>query len=229
MKSIVIGFNKNTSGFSHVPSYVSRSEYTFTIPILPALSIVYIQFPGFNASSYSLSEDFMIDGKTISIVLDNIYENGLDIIINYNGVRDYSLLFPWVGNVKLRERLGQFYEEAEKSFESGAWLSFALMCGAVFEGALYARNVSGKNYYKRICNAAENQIISERTRKIMNEVKDFRNYVHVDEDRNGVSRYELPYVTRTNAMDIRSVLDEIIVNFSMTHIEAGECKNWNTN
>lgn len=32
----------------------------------------------------------------------------------------------------------QFYEEAEKNFELGSRLSFTLMCGAVFEGMLYA-------------------------------------------------------------------------------------------
>ncbi len=44
------------------------------------------------------------------------------LVIHYHGLKDYSLLFPWVNNNDLRKRLGEYYKEAELNFDSGAWL-----------------------------------------------------------------------------------------------------------
>ncbi|HEY5601704.1 MAG TPA: hypothetical protein VIM41_01195 [Gammaproteobacteria bacterium] len=46
-------------------------------------------------------------------------------------------MFPAVSTPERKESLANYYEEAEKCFDAGAWLSFMLMCGAVFEGLLY--------------------------------------------------------------------------------------------
>ena len=81
------------------------------------------------------------------------------------------------------------------------------MCGAIFEGVLLAKGLK-ESLSKKIEKARNNGIIDERTQQVMNSVNDFRNLVHA-------YKYDKSYVTRANAMDIRSVLDRIIVDFSM--------------
>lgn len=65
--------------------------------------------------------------------------------IYFYGIRDYSLLFPKI-NKNLAKRLGLYYKEAEKCLENVLWLSYALMCGAIFQGILFSKYGSSKTY-----------------------------------------------------------------------------------
>ena len=103
----------------------------------------------------------------------------------------------------MRVRLGEFYREAELNFDGGAWLSFALMCGAIFEGILYAKLEINKGFKELIKAAFTDSKITSQTRDIMDMVREYRNLVHSN-------KYKDPYITRANALDIRTTLDKLI-------------------
>ncbi|WP_258166065.1 hypothetical protein [Bacillus sp. MYb209] len=101
------------------------------IPILPAFSVEYfsVEYRGdlvFSGTRDDLNTDIVIVETDRSVLHD--FEE-ISVVIHYNGIRDYSLLFHWVIKDGLKRDLGSFYEEAEKNFDQGAWLSFTLMCG----------------------------------------------------------------------------------------------------
>jgi hypothetical protein len=68
------------------------------------------------------------------------------IVIFYHGIRDYGLLFPSITPLTLQARMGEFYREAEIAFDAAAWLTFMLMCGALFEGILFHKMGANKNW-----------------------------------------------------------------------------------
>lgn len=126
------------------------------------------------------------------------------LVIHYHGIRDYSLLFPHIASRELQRRLGQFYEEAEVSFENGAWLAFALMAGAIYEGMLFHYDgCKEDNFAKLISLGKENKILDEFSAGIMTRTRELRNLVHP-------GRANEPFVTRADAMDMRKVLDRLI-------------------
>jgi hypothetical protein len=182
------------------------------IPILSAFSIEYFSIQDGSVHTFSTKNDQILGNE---LIVESEYPltddiEGVTVVVHYHGVRDYSLLFPWVHLQKLRERLGNFYEEGEKNFEQGAWLSFALMCGAVFEGMLYAKlNPSGsKHGYKDMLESAlENNLIDAEQFGIMNNVRYLRNLVHGN-------KFELPYIDRASAMDLRSTLNNLLKDFN---------------
>ena len=102
--------------------------------------------------------------------------------------------------------MAEFYEDAEKCFEKGAWLPFSLMCGGIFEGILLANKINERKFQKQIDIAKQNKIINGREEKIMNNVRNNRNIVHAN-------NYGSNYVSRKEAMDIRSTLDLLIEKF----------------
>jgi hypothetical protein len=108
-----------------------------------------------------------------------------------------------VEDIVLRERLGSFYEESEASFDSGAWLSFALMCGAVYEGLLYARFKKNISFNKLIVMAKSEAIIDSEIVEIMHTARSLRNLVHA-------GNYSSVYVSRLQAMDMRKVMGRLI-------------------
>jgi len=151
-------------------------------------------------------KDIMINDTTLRFgTCCSVKEEGTDIAVYYSGIRDYSHLFYWVEEDGLRERLGEFYEEADKAFDNASWLSFALLCGAVFEGVLYAKGYRN-GLEAKINKAVSDSIIDNRTSEIMHKVREFRNLIHA-------YKYEEPRVTRRDAMDIRSVLDKLLISF----------------
>ena len=144
------------------------------------------------------------------------HEPPIYLIIHYHGVGDYNKLFPFINEDKEKERLGLFYEEAEKNQESGAWLSFMLMCGSIFEGMLYCiirENLSeaainrNKNFSNYIKTAYCSGYIDDKEKEIMHSVREQRNLVHL-------ARYEKSYVSREQALNTRKVLDDMIIRFS---------------
>ncbi|MEB9862126.1 DUF4145 domain-containing protein [Bacillus cereus] len=219
MKSILFEVNYEHINCSIKPSYDPLEElcpylWHINIPILSALSVEYFSVQ--DRGSFSLSSlDTVVAGDTL--IMESAYplseeHRSISVVVHYNGIRDYSLLFPWVSNVDLKRDLGLFYEEAEKNFEQGAWLSFALMCGAVFEGMLYAKlNYPSENGFNLMITRAsneENNILNASQKEIMDKVRILRNRVHCN-------KFDLPYVSRVDAMDIKSLLDRLIKDFSL--------------
>ncbi|WP_242276710.1 DUF4145 domain-containing protein [Bacillus cereus group sp. BfR-BA-01445] len=217
MKSILFEVNCEHINCSMKPN--SSEElcpylWHITIPILSALSVEYFSVQ--DRGSFSLSSlDTVVAGDTL--IMESVYplseeHRSISVVVYYNGIRDYSLLFPWVSNGDLKRDLGLFYEEAEKNFEQGAWLSFALMCGAVFEGMLYAKlNYPSENGFNLMITRAsneENNILNASQKEIMDKVRILRNRVHCN-------KFDLPYVSRVDAMDIKSLLDRLIKDFSL--------------
>ncbi|KNH23914.1 hypothetical protein ACS78_08145 [Priestia megaterium] len=211
MKSIVIEVKSEDIDVKPNINGVPSFTWNIKIPILPAFSVEYftIQAGGVNAITMAdIEED-----KIILPTMHMLYPDwkSIHIVLHYHGIRDYSLLFPWIENQGLRTRIGEFYEEADKNFEQGAWLSFALMCGAVFEGMLHARldpNSTYSQFNNLINNAFSSRLIDERERNIVRKVKDARNLVHS-------GNFNYPYVTRKDAMDIMATLNELIKKFSI--------------
>ena len=125
------------------------------------------------------------------------------LAITYTGIRDYSLLFPHVKNEALRNRLGQFAEEADKAFDEAAWMSFVLMAGAVIEGMLMARFGKKLGFYDLINQAGDKGILSPEEQAQAHQVRDARNLVHA-------GRFEKPFVDRKLAMDTYIVYDRLL-------------------
>ncbi len=129
------------------------------------------------------------------------------LVIYYHGIRDYRLLFQGIPNSSLVERLASFYEEAEKDFRSGAWLSYALMCGGIFEGLLFAILNVNKSFKDLTEDALAAGRIDAQTFNIMAKTRNFRNLVHAN-------RHVNAYIARAEAMDIRTTMDKLIKNFA---------------
>ncbi|OOR20552.1 DUF4145 domain-containing protein [Bacillus cereus] len=220
MKSMLFRVTSEYVTSSNNPSFdrddLQRTHFPYLwdlrIPILPAFSVVYfsIECEGdlvFSVTRDEIHDDILTIESDRSDLFDSEY---LSVVVHYNGIRDYSLLFPWVEKDGLKHDLGLFYEEAEKNFDQGAWLSFALMCGAVFEGMLYDKlGYPSKNNFNNMINVANDRnIISEHQKNIIDKVRESRNRVHCN-------KFDLPYVSRTDAMDMKSLLDRLIKDFSL--------------
>lgn len=217
MKFMIFNFEENSKFFTPIYSdstaFDNNSgvldgygvvELTIEIPLLPALSVQYVE-----VSDNYYTKDEMLDDTRLRLtsLCPFQFHNSARVIVHYNGIRDHSLLFPWINDESLRKRLGEFYEEAEKGFDNASWLSFSLMCAAIFEGMLFAKGVSGL-FQEQIDKAASAGIIDNRMKNIMHQVRGFRNLVHAN-------NHSKTYVSRASAMDIRSVLDNLIVNYAM--------------
>lgn len=185
-----------------------RHSYELTISILPAFAIEYFTFQFGVLSSFPDVND-SLDNDKLTIYTESEL-TGLDskLVIHYHGIRDYKLLFPFIADPSLQERLGNFYREAETSFDNAAWLSFMLMCGAIFEGMLFAKlgQTNGSTFYQLITTAKHNNIIDINTESIMNKVRDYRNLIHAN-------KHSDSYVSRVDAMDTRTTLDKLIKKF----------------
>lgn len=182
---------------------------TYDIPTLSAYAIGYSDVLINGLGSHQEGIDFEI--KSDQLIWNHpTYINGDDkvrLVIHYHGIRDYRLLFPTVTNASLVERLASFYEEAEKDLKSAAWLSYVLMCGAIFEGLLYAILSVNKRFRDLIQDALVAGRIDSHTAQIMHKTRNFRNRVHAN-------NYGKPYMTRADAMDIRAVMDKLIKTLS---------------
>lgn len=213
MKSQLIEIDKTEIKSLPNTDTQSNTDYPFiwelTYPLLPAFSVEYFTAQDGAVSAIFTNDD--IDGHVITMLseYDLIPEiKSMSIILHYHGIREYALLFPWVSNIDLQTRLGNFYEETEKCFEQGAWLSFSLMCGAIFEGMLYAKlsYPNSDNFSVMINDAFSRNLITAVQRRIMDFVRAKRNLVHG-------GRFNENYITRKDAMDIRVTLDKLIKDF----------------
>lgn len=199
--------------FPSVPNdWQPHKGVTFPIPTLKAYAIEYAEFTckgGFNEHKE------MIDGHDFELLEDGLVwhspfkpmfpgMNYYRLVIHYYGIKDYGLLFPHVEDTALQQRLGQFYQEAEVSFDSGAWLAFALMTGAIYEGMLFeCFGRKERKFAELIDRGSRAEILDEFSARIMDRTRELRNLVHP-------GRAEQPFVTRAEAMDMRTVLDRLI-------------------
>ncbi len=199
-----------------------HESYTvkFHVPTLRAYAVEYSEFK-FKGGLQEHKE--LVEGSDFELVEDGVLWHGFfeptyvledryRLIIHYHGIRDYQALFPGVENLRLRERLGAFYKEAEASLENEMWLSYALMCGALYEGLLYGHLGKDGQFSTLIKSAEERRLIDPKTVDVMNEARNMRNLVHA-------SRWEQPYVSRAQAMDMRAIMDRLIKSASHWEIE----------
>ena len=135
----------------------------------------------------------------IDKLLPQISRYELSMQISYFGIKDYSLLFPFMENTKLTNRLALFYEEAEEAFKNKSWLSFALMAGAVFEGVLYDLIGEDLGFDKLIKKAEKLGYIYSEMSDIFHLTRNARNLVHG-------KKFEKNYISRKNAFEIHETL-----------------------
>lgn len=175
---------------------VEHADFTPPIGVDTGLSILSLG-PDFyvNADELKFSSGFSLKFSSIE---------SCRLVIHYHGIRDYSHLFPMVSDAQFRIRLGQFYEEAERTFESGSWLAFALMASAVYEGLLsWKLNSRSEPFAKLIAKAHQRGLIETQEAQILGTAREHRNLVHA-------ARFETPWVQRGGAMDMRTTMDSLI-------------------
>lgn len=205
MRSTVFRFDSSTSNFTHRES-AGQHEYEFDIPILDAFAVEHFQVQFLLDNGRLCIGKSTLRNRCLTIegpALARMAEYEITLTVHFHGIRDYSLLFPWVSEAKLRSRLGDFYREADAAFDSASWLSFSLMCGALFEGILYARTNTNDSFSNLIATAESSGDIDSDTAQIMHKVRGYRNLVHAN-------RYNTAFVTRADAMDTRTVLDRLL-------------------
>lgn len=211
------------------PNPQSLEDLRIKIP-LPTLSAYAIESAEFYApQNFEGSYSQLIEGKDFELENDQVVwtSGGLQnislasfgtcrLVIHYHGIRDYTALFPFVNCESLKARLAKYYEESEQAFESGAWLSYALMCGALYEGMLFSV-IESKSlpFAKLISKAEELKLVGSPEIKIMNLARESRNLVHASNHGNS-------YVSRTNAMDMRTTMDKVIYSFAQHFIAKQE-------
>lgn len=164
------------AGDDMIPEWGIGGLEGFCVPTLSAYAIEFADFslpPSMDYGFVPLTEasDFFTDGEQIRLAVPNPnpflqMPGGVSrarLLIHYHGIRDYSLLLPQVQDELLKTRIALFYEEMEKNFDAGSWLSFALMAGAVFEGLLAWRLKKGRAVFGSFIEEAfKSELITER-------------------------------------------------------------------
>jgi hypothetical protein len=184
-----------------------KSVVVFKVPTLPAYAIEHSDFLFNGLGSNKEGDAYVITGNEVFCEENDVEaDDVLRLIIYYHGIRDYRLLFPSIANAALVERLASFYEEAEKNFNNATWLSYALMCGAIYEGLLFDKLAVNKSFANLINSASTTGLIDTATTNVMTKARNFRNLVHA-------SRFGEVYVSRADAMDMRTTIDKLIKKF----------------
>ncbi len=209
MKSTVFELKYPPNG----PGWNEGGDAEFPIPTLKAYAIEYSEFKikvglgdehkeMVEGQDYVLTETALVWHSAIAPMLPDM--DYYRLVIHYHGIRDYALLFPYIKISELQRRLGQFYEESEVSFENGAWLAFALLSGAIYEGMLFDFDEGRHEKFSELITIGkEKKILDEFSAGIMDQTRELRNLVHP-------GRAGEPFVTRAQAMDMRRVLDRLI-------------------
>jgi hypothetical protein len=183
------------------------------VPTLSAYAVAYADFtPPMNMDSgmsvLSLGAHFAVDADELKFCSGfSLKFSGIEscrLLVHYHGIRDYSRLFPMIMDLPLRIRLGQFYEEAERTFENGSWLGFALMAAAVYEGLLgWKLNAPSSKFARLIETAHQRGLIEDQEVDVLSTAREHRNLVHA-------SRFETPWVQRADAMNMRVTMDGLV-------------------
>jgi len=203
MKSTIFDLDVTAPTCVHKELSYNNHIYEFTIPTLPAFAIEYFTLQFGDLSCFPSKEESIQNDKLTVCPEYNLDNFDSKLVIHYHGIRDYKLLFPFVDNTSLQERLGNFYREAEITFENASWLSFILLCGAIFEGILFSKLGQNKSFNELISTASQQDLIDTHTESVMNIVRRYRNLVHAN-------KHTEPYVSRADAMDTRITLDKLI-------------------
>lgn len=98
-------------------------------------------------------------------------------------------------------RLGQFADEADRAFESSAWMSFVIMSSAVVEGLL-SEYFKGK-FMALIQQAEAENLISTSEAESLQTVRLVRNQFHTN-------KYSGAFADRTLAMDVFTLYDRLL-------------------
>jgi len=206
MKTTV--FNFIEPSFEEFDKNFDLVKEIYSAPTLPAYAVL-----NSNIERSCENLDLMYMPKSHVILGDKIIIDGVHspspgevrsatLTVNYSGIRDYTLLFPQVTNKKLKERLGQFAEEAEKTFDSGSWMSFTIMASSVLEGILFDRYK--KHHFVELIDAANNDdAITIEEAELLNKVREIRNRVHA-------SKYKQPFSDRKISNDLYVLYDKLI-------------------
>lgn len=191
---------------------------TVHIPTLSAYAVEYAEFTpardvdsGYHlhhsGADFELEEENIVFASGFSLKFGGI--ESCRLVIHFHGIRDHALLFPQVTEAQLKVRLGAYYQEADTTFEKGAWLSFALMSAAIYEGLLaWKLGRAADKFAALIETARARGILDTNEYKILQQAREHRNLIHA-------SRYEEPWVERASAMDMRTTLDGLIRKLSM--------------
>lgn len=211
MKTTV--FNLIDPSFEELDKNFDLLKEIYTAPTLPAYAILNsnIERNCQNIDLMYMPKSHVIIGE--KIIIDGVHSlmpgevRSATLTVNYSGIRDFTLLFPQVTNKKLKERLGQFAEEAEKTFDSGSWMSFTIMASSVLEGILF--DIYEKHHFFELIDAANNDdAITIEEAELLNDVREIRNRVHA-------SRFDEPFSNRRISNDLYVLYDRLIK------------KNWN--
>ena len=95
----------------------------FHLPILAAYAIHHSKVEIDNAIHIDAGyqqPNYVIENDTVILknIGHRIFSPHTGVLTLYHaGIKDYSLLFPHINNESLRQRLGQFSQEAESAFE----------------------------------------------------------------------------------------------------------------
>ncbi|MGD8913559.1 MAG: hypothetical protein PVJ68_12575 [Candidatus Thiodiazotropha sp.] len=120
----------------------------------------------------------------------------------YADIRDYGLLFPHIDDHELKQRLGQFAEEADNAFQGGAWMSFTIMAISVVEALLF--NIFGnKNLSVLIDMASSISIINEKEKGLLDDARKVRNRVHA-------GQFKKPLADRCFGTDLYVLYDQLL-------------------
>jgi hypothetical protein len=181
----------------------------FSVPILCAYAVHHAELKlneSISVDEINRQADFSV--KNDKIILFNVenytglgHTGGL-LTVYYAGIKDYCLLFPYVEDLSLQKRLGDFAQEAESAFESQSWMSYVLMVGAVVEGILF-NQFGDKNFFKLITLADENGIIESSEVQLFDQVREMRNRVHA-------SRHDEPFADRKIAMELSVTYERLL-------------------
>lgn len=187
-------------------------EQVFTLDVLPAYAIDHASLIVNGLHGHIDGTYLAISGDKIvhrpganHVIIESDYECQLQIF--YHGIRDYSLLFPRIAatDQNRAERLGKYYQEAEVCFDDGAWLSFALMSGAIFEHMLYHKLSGSHDTLASLTQeAATNGVITQQDAAIIDNVRKFRNVIHCN-------KMNIAYITRAEAMDVKTLIDRLVL------------------
>lgn len=185
-------------------------DRVYTIPTLPAYAILTTSLeyhdPGrFDEFGNGMSPRHSVDNDSVIIHnvsgLPDMNSDGNRLIVHYAGIRDYSLLFPHINNPEKQMRLGQFADEADRAFESSAWMSFVIMSSAVVEGLL-SEYFKGK-FMALIQQAEAENLISTSEAESLQTVRLVRNQFHTN-------KYSGAFADRTLAMDVFTLYDRLL-------------------
>lgn len=202
--------------------WADEHRYVFSAPGLSAYEVSSLSMPPIgNMDGQMIRPQLAPDGDKVIMSLGGL--PGFLIMNNpsarhscevkYFGVRDYRSFFNAIEDRDLSEKAAFFLEEADRSFEAGAYFSFLLMAGAVLEALLQWRlSSSGKDTLKPLINQIEKKGLfpavepyfdsKEQMLQEWRAIADARNMLHPS--RLGVDSI------REKAMTSRAILDKTL-------------------